>query len=226
MRFALSISRAVALAAAALALVACSTHRQDGTTVSPVVEIAINTIPEGARCVLERRGEQIAVVASTPQTVSVERSAREITLSCELSRHIRTVETIRSVYAGGPLKGAPSPLAGLVAAAIVASSPANYDYPSQYTLRLPSNVFADIAEREAKYAELREIIAKRHENRLAKVRNECPNAEACRINLQAEDAVRDAELAQLEASKAKAEIEPPAPVQPNNAAKTPAKKAS
>jgi len=115
-----------------LAAAACSTQRHDGTTVSATVEIAISTTPEGARCVLERRGQQIAVIAKTPQTVSFDRSARDITLSCELDRHIPTVEVVSSRYVGGPLKPAPSPLAGLIAAAVVAGSPANYDYPSQY----------------------------------------------------------------------------------------------
>lgn len=194
-----------------LAAAACSTQRSDGTTVSSTVEMMVHTIPEGGRCVLDRRGQQIAVVEKTPQSVSFDRSAREITITCEMDRHITTVEFLQSRFVGGPLRPAPSPLAGLVAAAIVYGSPANYEYPSSYQKRLPSNVFENAAERDAKYEELRGIVAERHENRSNKIKNECPNAEVCRTDQQAADKERDAELARLESFRAKAEIVPPAP---------------
>jgi hypothetical protein len=200
-----------AICTALLMAGACSTVRNDGTTVSSTIEMMIHTIPEGGRCVLERRGEQIAVVEKTPQSVSFDRSAREITVTCAMDRHITTVETMQTRFVGGPLRPTPSPLVGLVAAAIVYGSPANYEYPSSYQKRLPSNVFENAAERDAMYEELRGIIVERHENRINKIKNECSNAETCRVEQQAADKQRDSELAQLETFKAKAEIAPPAP---------------
>lgn len=210
--------------ALSLVVAACSTQRSDGTTVSSTVELMVHTIPEGGRCVFERRGQQIAVVEKTPQSVSFDRSAREITVTCEMDRHITTVETIQARFVGGPLRPAPSPLAGLVAAAIVYGSTANYEYPNPYQKRLPSNVFENAAERDATYEELRGIIVERHENRITKIKNECPNAEICRTEQQAADKDRDAELARLESFKAKAEIVPPAPA-PRAQEKPAAKKA-
>lgn len=211
--------------ALALPAAACSTARHDGTTVPAVVEMTIDSTPEGARCVLERRGKEIAVIDKTPQTVSFDRSAREITVKCTLDRHISSLDFITSTYVGGPLKPAPSPLAGLIAAAIVAGSPANYEYPSHFSVSMDANEFPDAAAREAKYAERREIILERHKNRLEKVKNECPSAEVCRTEQQGVDAMRDAELAELDSFKAKAQIVPPAPPQPEKSAKPPAKKA-
>jgi hypothetical protein len=216
--------RAGVVLAIALSSAACSTQRHDGTTVSSTVELNIRTTPEGGRCVLERNGQRIAVIEKAPQTVTFDRSAREITVSCELERHISTVEVVRSTYVGGPLKTAPSPLASLVAAALVTASPANYEYQSHVHVRFDSNVFPDVAARDAKYEELRGIIAKRHENRLDKIKNECPNAEVCRTSQQAADAQRNAEIAELESFKAKAEIVPPAAA-PKAQAKPAAKKA-
>ena len=46
-------------------------------------EIAVNTNPSGASCVLEREGAQIGEVSSTPGSVTVSKTKHNITIVCD-----------------------------------------------------------------------------------------------------------------------------------------------
>ncbi|MGE0152660.1 MAG: hypothetical protein AB7R90_08570 [Reyranellaceae bacterium] len=200
-------------------LAACSTARNDGTTVSKTVEIHVQTMPEGGRCVLERSGEELAVVETTPQTVTVDRGIKNINVTCDLEGHISTVEVLESRYVGGPVNTpyyggnvAGSLIGSLIVMAIVAGSAANYEYPSAAYVSMQANVFPDAEIRDLKYAELREAIIGRYDARVVSARADCAsNAELCRTGQQQAEKIRDAELARLEAFRSKSAIVPPAP---------------
>ena len=70
-------SRVLAIGLAALGLWSCSSIVQ-GTS----QDIFINTTPASASCILEREGQKIGAVASTPGTVSVEKTKHDITITC------------------------------------------------------------------------------------------------------------------------------------------------
>jgi hypothetical protein len=113
---------------------------------------------------------------------------------------------------------------------MVLGSPANYDYPSSVHVPMEPNVFHDAAACEARYANLRQQAASRHDARVVNARQQCAqNAELCRTAERESEKRRDAELARLEEFKSKAEIRPlNAPAEKAPAEKTsaaPAKKA-
>ena len=66
-----------AAAFVACALGGCATAI-DGTT----QDIAVNTAPQGAACVLTRDGKTIGSIAATPGAVHVEKSKYDITIRC------------------------------------------------------------------------------------------------------------------------------------------------
>ena len=70
-------SRVLAIGLAVLGLWSCSWIVR-GTS----QDIFINTIPAGADCILEREGREIATLANTPGTVSVEKTKHDITITC------------------------------------------------------------------------------------------------------------------------------------------------
>jgi hypothetical protein len=192
-------------------LAACSTARNDGTTVSKTVEINVRTTPESARCVMERSGQPIATIETAPQTVSIDRGIPNINMTCDLDGHISTFETIRSRYVGGPVNnyGGGGLLGSLVVLAIVAGTPANYDYPSYVDVQMEPNVFPDAPSREARYATLRQEVITRHDARVVNSRQQCnQNAELCRTAERESEKLRDAELAKLDEFKNKALIQP------------------
>jgi hypothetical protein len=189
---------------------ACSTARNDGTTVSKTVEINVRTTPEGGKCVLERSGQAIATVEAAPQTVSIDRGIPNINMTCDMEGHISTFETIRSRYVGGPINASTGSLLGsLVVLAIVAGTPANYDYPGSVYVKMEPNVFPDATSRDTRFADLRKEAISRHESRVVTSRQQCnQNAELCRTAERESEKTRDGELAKLEEFKTKAVIQP------------------
>src|SRR4051812_23759261 len=71
------IGAATAAALVAVGLSGCGTITQ-GTT----QDIAITTSPPGGHCELDRRGEHVASLYSTPNSVIVDKSTKDIVLTC------------------------------------------------------------------------------------------------------------------------------------------------
>lgn len=74
----MNLLRVAALGGAALTVGACSTITQ-GTN----QEIYINTTPQNASCVLERNGQQISEISSTPGPVTVSKTKHDIIITCQ-----------------------------------------------------------------------------------------------------------------------------------------------
>ena len=73
----MTTGRIILLTMAGLSVGACSTITQ-GTD----QEIYINTNPQGASCVLERNGQQISEISSTPGPVTVSKTKHDIIITC------------------------------------------------------------------------------------------------------------------------------------------------
>ena len=71
------IGAATAAALAAVTLSGCGTITQ-GTS----QDIAISTSPPGGHCELDRHGEHVASLYSTPHSVIVDKSTKDITVTC------------------------------------------------------------------------------------------------------------------------------------------------
>jgi hypothetical protein len=213
-----------ALGAAALVLLTgCSTQRGDGTTVSKEVDISVQTEPAGARCTLQRGGQVIATLEATPQTATIERGIRAITVSCDKDGFISTIQLVESTFSPGDVKAPPrtdySAAGGIgygiglmIIAAAIRSSPSNYVYPSTVTLNLEANSFSDEASRDAKFGALTTAVQDRAKKKIEEAQRTCgDNLDLCRTAKRDAERERDAELARLETFRQNAAIVPPAP---------------
>ncbi|MEL6373711.1 MAG: hypothetical protein AAFR04_07060 [Pseudomonadota bacterium] len=61
-------------------------------------KLTVNTAPQGANCVLNRNGERIGAVASTPGTVDISNSRHDILISCDRAGYSRTQATLNSRF--------------------------------------------------------------------------------------------------------------------------------
>ena len=138
----LNLRAALLLTLTAVTVAACATVLE-GTT----QEITVTTLPEGASCVLERHGEVLATVLSTPATVEVKKDNAPIKLVCSEPHHL---DASRVVLAGFDSYSAGNLLfGGMVGVVIDASTGAVNQYPSEISVMLPPATFADAGERDA-----------------------------------------------------------------------------
>jgi hypothetical protein len=110
-------------------LPACATVTT-GTTQS----IAVLTEPAGAMCQLTRDGTTIAVANPTPNTVTISKSSRELTVRCTRDGHQPAVATVSPEFQGATAGNLL--LGGVVGIVIDAASGAASQYPPNINLVL------------------------------------------------------------------------------------------
>ena len=110
----------------------------------PQQYLAIRTAPVGASCSVERDGELLGVISSTPGSVLVHRSPQDITVLCRKPGWQQTAQTVESKFNGTTISSILLlPAAGIIgvsAGAITdASTGANHSYdPPPYLLLQPA----------------------------------------------------------------------------------------
>lgn len=125
----------VGAAALALSLGGCATV-VEGTSQS----VAIATQPPGASCTVSREGVQLSAVISTPGSVKVDKSRKDITVTCSKEGYQTTSVNYSSSFNGMTFGNII--LGGAVGAVVDASTGANYNYPKDITMALPEAVAA------------------------------------------------------------------------------------
>lgn len=119
----------IVLFAAALSLAGCATV-MEGTGQS----LAISTTPPGALCKITRQGGQLGEVASTPGSIRVDKSGKDISVTCSEAGY-QTATVTRSPRFQGTTFGNII-LGGGIGAIVDASTGANYEYPGEIALAL------------------------------------------------------------------------------------------
>lgn len=94
------VGSAATLGFAAISLSACATLLE-GTS----QEILVSTNPAGASCTLEREGQTIATIASTPSAALVQRRKYDITVRCKKDGFQEAVYVNNSGLASGSVAG-------------------------------------------------------------------------------------------------------------------------
>jgi len=125
----------IVVSAVALALGGCATV-VEGTSQS----VAISTQPPGASCTVSREGVQLSAVLSTPGSVKIDKSKRDITVTCSKEGYQTTSVNYSSSFNGMTFGNII--LGGAVGAVVDASTGANYNYPKEVTMALPEAVAA------------------------------------------------------------------------------------
>ncbi len=113
--------RFVALLSLAL-LSACATM-VEGTTDT----VTLSSTPEGATCTLERGGERIGAVASTPGSVSLSKSRNDLVVQCSKPGYRPETKVVQSSFTGTTFGNLL--LGGVVGVVVDAASGANSQYP-------------------------------------------------------------------------------------------------
>lgn len=122
------MQRFCVLALAAL-LPACATI-VEGTSDT----VTISTTPSGATCMVERAGERIAAVPSTPGSVRIDKSRHDLSVTCSREGY-RTATVAASPRFTGTTFGNLL-VGGVIGVAVDAASGANSRYPSDVRLEL------------------------------------------------------------------------------------------
>ena len=91
----LKLRAVLCLSATAFVIAACATVLE-GTTQN----ITVTTLPEDASCVLERGGNVLATVLSTPQTVEVTKEEAPIRLVCSKAGHLDASRVVLAGFRG------------------------------------------------------------------------------------------------------------------------------
>lgn len=106
-------------------------------------EVTVDSIPQGATCVLEREGSEIGLIQSTPGTVELSRSRQDINVTCNKAGYAPEITTLNAL-AASMLNNGWSAAYGLSmltfwswpSHAIDAATSAWYDYDNTLTVRL------------------------------------------------------------------------------------------
>ena len=128
MRLASVLRRLAPLFLLASMLPACA------TIVSGTSNITVATEPPGATCALERQGEIVGGIASTPSLVRVSRSMRDMTLRCSHQAYGQGATTVPSSF--NPMVVGNVLIGGLIGLAVDASTGAMGRYPEEVSLTL------------------------------------------------------------------------------------------
>lgn len=195
---------ALILSATALVIAACATVLE-GTTQN----MTVTTLPEDASCVLERDGNVLATVLSTPETVEVSKEGAPIRLVCSKPNYLDASRIVLAGFdgftAGNLLFG------GMVGVVIDASTGAVNQYPEEVSVMLPPAWFEDEGERDAFFdilkadAEFRAVEALDAANASALCRKNPENQDCVALLAEIEDG-RTREQALIESQRLEAEI--------------------
>ena len=97
--------------------------------------ILVSSVPSEATCVLEREGNQIAVVSQTPGTVMIEKSRADVAVRCSKEGHAEGASVLPSSLEAMTLGN--FVFGGIVGMAVDAGSGAMHVYPSEIIVTLP-----------------------------------------------------------------------------------------
>lgn len=124
---------------AALALVAllpaCATV-VEGTSDT----VTLSTNPAGATCTVDRNGERVAAVATTPGSVRIGKSRHDLNVTCTKEGYQPATVAASSKFTGATFGNVIA--GGFVGVAVDAASGANNRYPSEVKLDLVENAAA------------------------------------------------------------------------------------
>ncbi|HEX6119135.1 MAG TPA: hypothetical protein VFZ03_06750 [Dongiaceae bacterium] len=179
-----------------------------GTTQS----INVLTEPAGAAWDLTRDGKRIAGVATTPDSVSVDKSMDDISIACRKADHEETTVSLESSAsgwtAGNIIFGL---LGGPIALGIDVASGAMTEYPASVTVVLFPAKFSTAAERDVFYGGKLADLHARAALGIDHIKATCNKKPRtnCEKRITEAKALESAEAAELERKRGRAVIDEP-----------------
>ena len=99
--------------------------------------VTLSTNPQGAACTLDRSGERVGAVPTTPGSVRISKSRHDLNVTCAKDGYQPATTTASSSFTGTTFGNILA--GGLVGVAVDAASGANSRYPSEVRLDLVEN---------------------------------------------------------------------------------------
>jgi hypothetical protein len=193
-------TRIIAIAGMALAVTGCATVIA-GTS----QDIRIVSDPPGSECRVTRDEVALAVV-TTPGTVNVPRSKRDITTVCRKEGLADTTATIPSTLHGGTVGNVIA--GGIIGVAVDAASGANNEYRRVTFVAFAPESFASTDERDRYFAEMSSRVSITADAEVKRVMDSCPQSkrEFCTIEANGVKEARQSALESIEQKKASARV--------------------
>ena len=151
---------------AAALLTGCAT-----VTTGAKQSITLLSDPEGATCLMEREGETIGAVSSTPGSVMVGKDKDPIEVACNKAGYLPGNRTVESTFQGATLGNVL--IGGVIGVAIDAGSGAMNRYPESVELTLVPESFASVDARDSYFDERVERLRAREQEALAAFDRQC-----------------------------------------------------
>jgi hypothetical protein len=193
-------TRIMAVAGMALAVTGCATVIA-GTS----QDIRIVSDPPGVECRVTRDEVTLAVV-TTPATVNVPRSKRDIMAICRKEGLAEASEMIPSKIHGGTVGNVIA--GGLIGVAVDAASGANNEYRRVTFVAFAPESFVSTGERDRYFAEMSLRVTTAADAEVKRVMDSCPQSkrEFCAIEVDGVKEARQSALDSIEQKKASARI--------------------
>jgi len=108
-------------------------------------DIAVETSPQGATCVVSRGGAEVAMIQQSPGVVQVGRDKEALVFSCTKAPEFATAKTqrVESSFNGATFGNIIA--GGLIGVVVDASTGANYTYPEKVSIDLAGSSGAPVA---------------------------------------------------------------------------------
>jgi hypothetical protein len=167
-------------------------------------QINVATDPPGAACELQRDGTAIATVNPTPGMATVEKSRKDLAISCRKSGYFdadgKVVSKFHPMTFGNVLFG------GIIGFGIDAASGAMMEYEESISVRLIPQEFPSTAERDAYFDSLREQVSAQSTKAMEELSKHCSGQSDCDKKRSLAEKSRESALADIEAKRASAKL--------------------
>jgi hypothetical protein len=168
--------------------------------------VTVTTTPGGAICELKRGAHMMSIVNPTPGTAMIEKSKKDITITCNKEGHHTGVATLKSEFQGMTFGNIL--FGGIIGVAIDAGSGAMHKYkPSVHVTLFPEEFETEVS-RDQFFDTENARIESEAAKAVALIRKKCvpDQVDQCDKTVAAIENERDAQIAELEAKRAQAKI--------------------
>lgn len=168
----------------------------------PSQDIAISTEPAGAACELSRDGAAFATVDPTPGSVKVNKTSRDISISCKKKGFVPATGSLQSSFEGWTIGN--FVLGGLIGLVIDFGSGAIHKYETELFVKLQPEAFTGDAQRDGFFDQWRAQVLQEAERTKVEIRKNCKDQ--CDALLAKADAETTSSLSQIEAMRGNAQV--------------------
>jgi hypothetical protein len=167
-------------------------------------QINVVTHPPGAVCELLRDGDSVATVNPTPGTVTVDKSRKDLSVSCRKEGYQPGEGKVASKF--HPMTFGNILFGGIIGIGIDAASGAMTEYDESVAVRLIPEQFPSAAERDAYFDSLRDEVYGQSNKAIEEAQKHCSGQADCEKKRNLAEKGRDSALSDIEAKRASAKV--------------------